>query len=253
MRTIFVLLSREIRSFFNTPVAYVVIVFFLVVLGFQFSAGVIAINNHPESTATPLQACFDLVFWFAFVLSISLISMRSFADEFRMGTLETLTTAPVRDWQVVLAKFGGVFIFYLTMLAPTGLFFVILRQFNDGSLGTTTPGVYGATYLVLALVGLLYVSIGCFASSLVKDQINGAIITFAAIFVTFFLALFLANQEMVKSPAVRALGLYFSPYHHVHDACLGKISTQLFVYYLSLTGLFLFCTLQVFQFRKWRA
>jgi len=161
---------------------------FVAVLGFEFSAGVLAVNNHPESTESPLQTCFNLVFWFAYVLSISLISMRSFADEFRMGTLETLTTAPVRDWQVVLAKFGGVFIFYLAMLAPTALFFVILRQFNDGSLGTTTPGVYGATYLVLALVGMLYVSIGCFASSLVKDQINAAIITFAVIFMTFFLA-----------------------------------------------------------------
>jgi len=57
----------------------------------------------------------------------------------------------------------------------------------------------------------------------------------------------------VKNAAVRAIGLYFSPYHHMNDACLGKVSTQLFVLYSSLTVLFLFGTLQVFQFRKWRA
>ncbi len=252
MRTFFVLFDRELRSFFNTPIAYVVMVFFLAVLGIQFHTCVMAVNNHPEFSISMLEAGFDSVFWFAYILCISLISMRTFADEFRMGTLETLTTAPVRDWQVVLAKFAGVFTYYLVLLAPTTLFFLLLRIFN-GSLNGSSLGPFGSTYLMLVLIGLFYVSVGCLASALVKDQINAAVITFGVIMVMFFVPVFVASPGLVKNTEIRAVGQYLSPYFHLHDACAGRLDTQQLVLYPSLTLATLFFTLQVFQYRKWRA
>jgi ABC-2 type transport system permease protein len=253
MRTFFVLFDRELRSFFNTPIAYVVMVFFLAVLGFQFHAGVMTVNNRPDIPVTALQVCFESMFWFPYMQCVSLISMRTFADEFRMGTLETLTTAPVRDWQVVLAKFAGVFTFYLVLLAPTTLYFVVLKHFNGGTASAAGMGAFGSAYLMLALIGMFYTAIGCLASSLVRDQINAAAVTFAFILVTFFITLFLTASLVVKSSAIRALAYFLCPYWHLHDACAGRVDTQQLVLYPSLTILVLFFTLQVFQYRKWQA
>lgn len=253
MRTFFVLLDREIRSFFNTPIAYVVMVFFLAVVGFQFHAGIMTVNNRPEFGQTALELCFDSLFWFPFMQCLSLISMRSFADEFRMGTLETLATAPVRDWQVVLAKFAGVFTFYLLLLAPTSVYFLLLKHFNGGSVSAAGLGTFGSCYLMLILIGMFYTSVGCLASSLVKDQINAAAITFAFVLGSFILTLFLMAPILIKNATVHAIGQYLSPYYHLHDACVGRLDTQQLVLYPSLTVLVLFITLQVFQYRKWQA
>jgi ABC-2 type transport system permease protein len=253
MRTFYVLFDRELRSFFNTPIAYVVMVFFLAVVGFQFHSGLVAVNNRPEISLTALQVCFDTVFWFPFLQCVSLISMRTFADEFRMGTLETLTTAPVRDWQVVLAKFAGVFVYYLLLLAPTTLYFVLLSHFNGTAASAAGLGVLGSCYLMLVLLGMFYAAVGCLASSLVKDQINAAAITFAFIIGTFFLTLFFSSPQLIKSPAVNAVAYFFAPYWHLHDACAGRIDTQQLVLYPTMTFLALFFTLQIFQYRKWQA
>lgn len=252
MRTFLVLLSRELRSFFNTPVAYVVLVFFLAVLGFGFYTGIIFINKTPALSATVLDAMFFSVFWFAYILCVSLMSMRAFSDEFRMGTLETLTTAPVQDWQVVLSKYVGVLTFYVILFLPTLLFFVILRWVSDNTVGLANIGATGSAYLILFLAGMFFVAVGCLASALVKDQINAAVITFVVIAMYLFFSMILSSDTFTSSPALRAIGSYFSTLQHVKDASAGRISTQQLVLYPSLAIFVLFLTLQVFQFRKWK-
>src|ERR1041385_6187328 len=107
MRKFYTLLSREVRSYFYSPIAYMVLVFFLVVSGVDFYFQVSFMNQRPVSYSVQ-EAFFNSVFfWFAFVLIFPLITMRLFAEEFELGTIEPLTTAPVRDWQVVLSKFFG--------------------------------------------------------------------------------------------------------------------------------------------------
>src|SRR2546430_1285185 len=102
MRTFFVLLSREVRSLFYTPIAYVVLFFFLALMGFNFQSAVAFMNQGPTEATLVEGTFFSIIFWFTFPLIFPLITMRAFADEYRMGTIETLMTAPVRDWQVVL-------------------------------------------------------------------------------------------------------------------------------------------------------
>src|SRR5690349_23385255 len=99
MRKFFVLLTREVRSYFYSPIAYIVLVFFLLVAGVDFYFQVSFMNQRPVPYSVQ-EAFFNSVFfWFAFVLIFPLITMRLFAEEFKLGTIEPLMTAPVRDWQ----------------------------------------------------------------------------------------------------------------------------------------------------------
>src|SRR4051794_2476370 len=127
MRKFVVLLGREIRGYFFSPIAYVVMVFFLVISGVDFYFQLSFMNQRPVSYSVQ-EAFFNSVFfWFAFVLIFPLITMRLFAEEFKLGTIEPLMTAPVRDVQVVLAKFFGSVIFYVVLWIPTLAYFVIFQ------------------------------------------------------------------------------------------------------------------------------
>src|SRR2546421_5633313 len=136
MRKFFTLFSREICSYFYSPIAYIVLVFFLLVSGVDFYFQVSFMNQRAIPYSVQ-EAFFNSVFfWFAFVLIFPLITMRLFAEEFKLGTIEPLMTAPVRDWQVVLAKFFGALLFYLVLWIPTLLYFLIFHYIT----GQTAAG-----------------------------------------------------------------------------------------------------------------
>src|ERR671933_2028661 len=127
MRKFFVLLGREVRSYFYSPIAYIVLLFFLLLSGVDFYFQLSFMNGRPASYSVQ-EAFFNSVFfWFAFVLIFPLITMRLFAEEFKLGTIEPLMTAPVRDWQVVLAKFTGALVFYMILWVPTLLYFLFFK------------------------------------------------------------------------------------------------------------------------------
>src|ERR1700752_1322719 len=177
MRKFSTLLAREVRSYFYSPIAYIVLVFFLLVSGVDFYFQISYMNQRPL-TYSVQEAFFNSVFfWFAFVLIFPLITMRLFAEEFKLGTIEPLMTAPVRDWQVVLAKFGGALIFYIILWLPTLLYFVFFEKITNQS-AAAAPGAYWGSYLILLLLGMFYLSVGCLASVLTKNQIIAAIISF---------------------------------------------------------------------------
>src|ERR1043166_6518033 len=188
MRKFYALLTREVRSYFHSPIAYIVLVFFLLVSGVDFYFQVSFMNQRPVQYSVQ-EAFFNSVFfWFAFVLIFPLITMRVFAEEFKLGTIEPLMTAPVRDWQVVLAKFFGAVVFYVVLWIPTLIYFWIFHVLTHQS-PATSAGSYLGAYLMLPVPGLFYVSVGCLASVLTKNQIVAAIISFCAITLLFFLGL----------------------------------------------------------------
>src|SRR3989440_5271846 len=138
MRKFYILLSREVSSYFYSPIAYIVLVFFLLVSGADFYFQISFMNQRAVSYSVQ-EAFFNSVFfWFAFVLIFPLITMRLFAEEFKLGTIEPLMTAPVRDWQVVLAKFFGALLFYLVLWIPTGLYFVVFQAITHQPAATST-------------------------------------------------------------------------------------------------------------------
>src|SRR3982075_3711273 len=146
MRKFYTLFSREVRGYFYSPIAYIVLIFFLIISGIDFYFQV-SFMNQRQVQYTVQEAFFNsLFFWFAFVLIFPLITMRLFAEEFKLGTIEPLTTVPVRDWQVVLSKFLGALVFYLVLWLPTLLYFwIFLRLTNQPA--AHSAGAYFGSYL----------------------------------------------------------------------------------------------------------
>ena len=250
MRKFVVLLGREVRSYFYSPIAYIVLVFFLLVSGVDFYFQV-SFMNQRQLQYTVQEAFFNSVFfWFAFVLIFPLITMRLFAEEFKLGTIEPLMTAPVRDWQVVLAKFSGALVFYIVLWLPTLLYFVFFEKITKQS-AAAAPGAYWGSYLILLLLGMFYLSVGCLASALTKNQIVAAIIAFCTITLLFFLGLIQFVMLDMTSIARELLG-YFSAIEHMGTFSRGVIDTRPIVLYLSMTAVMLTLTYYVFQSRKWR-
>jgi ABC-2 type transport system permease protein len=250
MRKFFTLLGREVRSYFYSPVAYIVLLFFLLLSGVDFYFQISFMNGRPVPYSVQ-EAFFNSVFfWFAFVLIFPLITMRLFSEEFKLGTIEPLMTAPVRDWQVVLAKFFGALVFYFVLWIPTLLYFVIF-QFVTKQPAAGSIGAYLGAYLMLLLLGMFYISIGCLASVLTKNQIIAAIISFCAITLHFFSGLISFVVQDVSSVTRQLLG-YFSAIEQMGTLSRGEIDTRPIVLYVSMTILLLTLTHQAFQTRKWR-
>src|SRR6266702_1698247 len=144
MHKFYTLLVREVRSYFHSPIAYVVLIFFLLVAGVDFYFQV-SFMNQRQVQYTVQEAFFNSVFfWFAFVLIFPLITMRLFAEEFKLGTIEPLMTAPVRDWQVVLAKFFGALVFYLVLWIPTLLYFAIFLKLTNQPAAHSAGAYFGS-------------------------------------------------------------------------------------------------------------
>ena len=176
--------------------------------------------------------------------------MRLFAEEFKLGTIEPLTTAPVRDWQVVLSKFFGALVFYLILWIPTLLYFWIFARITHQP-AAHSPGAYFGSYLMLLMLGMFYLSIGCLTSVLTRNQIIAAIISFCAITLLFFLGLVQFILLDVTSETRDLLG-YFSAIEHMGTFSRGIIDTRPIVLYVSMTIVVLMLTHQAFQSRKWR-
>src|SRR3712207_2534356 len=153
MQKFFTLLGREVRSYFYSPIAYIVLVFFLLLSGVDFFFQLSYMNGKP--TPYSVQEAFfnSIFFWFAFVLIFPLITMRLFSEEFKLGTIEPLMTAPLRDWQVVLSKFFGALVFYIVLWLPTFLYFAIFK-FVTGQSAANSTGAYLGAYLMLLLLGM---------------------------------------------------------------------------------------------------
>ncbi len=250
MRKFYTLLKREVRSYFYSPIAYIVLVFFLLVSGFDFYIQLSFMNGKPIGY-TIQEAFFNSVFfWFAFVLIFPLITMRLFSEEFKLGTIEPLMTAPVRDWQVVLAKFFGALFFYVVLWIPTLIYFWVF-QIVTHQPAANSIGAYLGAYLMLLLLGMFYLSIGCLASVLTKNQIVAAVISFCAITLLFFLGLVSFILQEVSSTTKQLLG-YFSAIEQMGTLSRGEIDTRPIVLYVSLTIVMLALTHQAFQSRKWR-
>jgi gliding motility-associated transport system permease protein len=244
------LLGREVKSYFYSPIAYIVLVFFLLVSGVDFYFQVSFMNQRPIPYSVE-EAFFNSVFfWFAFVLIFPLITMRLFSEEFKLGTIEPLMTAPVRDWQVVLAKYFGALVFYIILWVPTILYFVIFQAITHQP-AAGSIGAYLGSYLMLLLLGMFYLSVGCFASVLTKNQIVAAVISFAVITLLFFLGLVSFILLDVTSETRQLLG-YFSAIEQMGTLSRGVIDTRPIVLYLSMTVVMLTFTYQAFQARKWR-
>lgn len=244
------LLWREISHYFRSPLSYVVLFFYLLLTGFIFHAAVSVLNANPGQHSL-VEAFFSTVFfWFGFILIFPLITMRLFSEEYQLGTIETLMTAPVRNGEVVLAKFLAALSFYIILWAPSLLYFVIF-EFQTGASAAGAVGPYLGGYGILLLIGMFYISIGCLASALTSSQLVAAAISFSVITILFFMGLL--SLALNVNPFLRDLTEYLSAIEHMTEFSRGLFDSRPIVLYLSMTVLTIYLTFQVFQYRKWRS
>ncbi len=251
MRTWWTLVRRELSGYFVSWTGYVVIAVVVFLFGLSFSVLLQGLNAS-ETDKPVTELFYDTLFlWLILLLAAPVITMRSFAHEKSSGTFETLMTAPVSDLQVVLAKFSGAMIFYLLMWSPLLACIFIVRHFSNDPT-TMDPGTLGSTFLGIMLVGALYMSLGCFASSLTRSQIVAAMIALA-LGTSLFLLSFLSAALSGHTGWVTKIFTHVSLMEHMRDFARGVIDVRPVVFYVSLTALFLFLTLKSVESRRWKS
>jgi len=252
MRTFFTLLGREMRGYFYSPIAYVVLFFVFALNGVAFSESMGALNKEPQTVGVLLRSFGSLVFWFSLALIYPITTMRCFSEEFRSGTIETLTTAPVKDWQIVGAKFFGAWFFSMLFWAPL---FCYVGSFEKltGQDPAHSVGAFWAAFGMLGLVSMFYTAIGCLGSVLCREQINAAAISFSTTVLFLFSGIIPNYFTIPETSAAVNLISYINTPDHIIRSALGVVDTRPIVYYVSMTSLFLFVTYHVFQYRKWKA
>lgn len=250
MRKFLVLLDRELRSYFLSPIGYIILCFFLVWSGFNLYATTSIINGR-SLEHVPAEYYFNGVFfWLGYLLLVPLLTMRLYSEEFKLGTIETLMTAPVRDWQVVAAKFAGALSLYLLLWVLSGLYLLLFNSLT-GQAAVQSTGALGGSYLLLFVMGCFYLSIGCLASVLTQNQVVAAIIALVSSFIVFFSGILMRALPNLD-PRLREVAGYFSSFDHMLTFSTGIIDTRPMVFYLSFALLLQVLTFQVFQYRKWK-
>lgn len=233
MRHFFTILSHEIRTLLFAPSTYIAAVLFLAVMGFIFAGILDDYNRAPQET--PPAAVFFKFFIVPVFFMVPLLTMKSLAEERRLGTLETLLTTPVSTGEVVLGKFGAAYLLYLLMWASTyGFHFLLERYARDARYLDAGPLIGG--YVFVAVSGLLFIALGIFASSLARSQAVAGILCFSLLFAlivgfSYLGGIAALNEELllpVKS-AVDSLQVF----HHLEDFTNGVVDTRQVFFYVT--------------------
>ena len=255
MHNMLAIAHKELRSYFVSPIAYVVVGFFAVLYGFFYVAGLnIMVRlsmqmgamgmgqqtiNINEFMIRPLLGNTAVVLLFA----LPFITMRTYAEEKRSGTIELLLTSPITDLQIILGKFIGAVALFVLMLAVTLIHIGILFVYGNPELGPVLSG-----YLGLFLMGSSFIAVGLLFSSMTKNQIVAGMITFAVLLI-FWVINWIADAG---SSTTQTLLSYLSILVHFDDFSKGVIDTTHIAYYLSFITFSLFLTVKSVDSERWR-
>ena len=255
MSNILAITQKELKGYFASPIAYVVIGFYALIYGFFFYSLVLYFDrqsmqmlglgagsppvNVNENMIRP--AFLNAMVVFLFVLPM--ITMRTYAEEKRSGTIELLLTSPLTDFQIIMGKFLGAMALYVAMLAVTlihiGLLFMASKP-------EWIPIL--TTYLGLILMGGCFIAVGLLISSLTKNQIVAVMVTF-----TVFLMLWVINWiASFVGPTAQTVLNYLSITDHLDDFTRGIIDTKHVVYYVSFIAFGLFLTARAVDTERWK-
>ena len=258
MKNALAIAAREIRSYFVSPVAYVVLTGFLLLSGWFFfnllarfsyllqiygsmgrGGAELERLNLNEFVISPLLHNLSVVL----VILIPMITMRTFAEEKRLGTFELLLTSPLRVGEIVAGKFLGALVFVTLMLSLTAIYPILLVAYGDPEMGIMLSG-----YLGLFLVAASFLSIGLLTSSLTENQIIAAVSSLVAL-----LLLYVINWPAdTSTPTIGAVLHYLSVTEHFGEFVKGVIDSRAFAYFFSLIAAALFLTHRSVESLRWR-
>lgn len=253
MRNVVTIARKELQGYFASPIAYVVIGFFALLFGYFFYTFLYFFERQSMQMApgmgAPLnvnQALIGPAFMNVSVIVLfvmPMITMRTYAEEKRSGTMELLLTSPLTDLQIILGKFFGALALYALMLAVTLIHIAVLFLYGSPEWKPVATG-----YLGLLLMGSCFISAGLFISSLTKNQIVAGMVSFAV-----FLMLWVINWlGQSFGPTGQAVVTHLSITDHLDDFARGIIDTKHLVYYLSFIVFGLFLTAKSVDSERWR-
>lgn len=253
MNNILAVARKELRSYFASPIAYIVVGLFALVFGYFYivmlnffvmqsmqsaMGGGGAMNVNRDLIRYVLQNVAVVVLFL-----IPLITMRTYSEEKRTGTIELLLTSPVSDFQIIMGKFLGAMALYGVMLAVTLVHVGLLFAYGNPEWKPIASG-----YLGLLLMGGCFVSLGLFFSSLTKNQIIAAVLTF----VSFLLLWVIDWMTNFAGSGVGTFLNYLSITSHLDDFSKGIVDTKHVIYYLSFITFGLFLTSRAVDSERWR-
>jgi len=232
-----IIFKKELKSYFNSPMAYIFLVVFAIVTGYFFTNTFFLFNQ------SNMRALFNIV-PLVYLFFIPAITMGLIAREKNIGTMEVISTLPIKDVEFVVGKFLSA----LSLIA-LGLTFTLIHFFTLVNVGTNID--YGAVftgYLGLLMLGSVYASVGTFASSVTDNQVIAFIIS------VFIVLVFFLMDKMLYFMPVSIAGLiqYISVDYHLSNISRGVIDSRNIIYFASLIGFFLFTTVRILEIRKWR-
>ena len=254
MNNMLAIAHKELKSYFASPIAYIVIGFFSLLFGYFFYALLLYFDRQSlqfaglgaQQTLNVNDQLIRPVFLNASVILLfvlPMVTMRTYAEEKRSGTIELLLTAPLTDFQIIMGKFLGAMALYAAMLGITVIHMALLFAF-----GNPEPLPIITAYLGLLLMGGCFVSVGLLISSLTKNQIVAGMITFAV-----FLLLWVINWiGSFTGPTTQDVLNYLSITDHLDDFTKGIIDTKHLVYYVSFIAFGLFLTARSVDTERWR-
>ncbi len=255
MSNVLAIAHKELRSYFVSPIAYVVVGFFAILFGYfyvaslsillrvsmqagMFGGGPQSININ-EFMVRPLLSNTAIVLLFF----LPFLTARAYAEEKRSGTIELLLTSPLSDLQIIFGKFLGAFTLFVLMLAVTAIHMGILFWYGEPELWPMLSG-----YLGLVLMGASFISLGLLVSSATRNQIVAGVITFALLLLFWVLG-WMADSA---GPTTQAVLSYLSILEHFDDFSKGVIDTKHVAYYISFIAFGLFLTAKSVDSERWR-
>jgi ABC-2 type transport system permease protein len=254
VNNILAIAHKELKSYFASPIAYVVIGLFALMFGFFYytllgifiEQGMRMMGLQGGPTQNVNDQMIRPLFLNASVLLLfvlPMITMRTYAEEKRSGTIELLLTAPLTDFQIIMGKFLGAMALYAAMLAVTMVHVGVLFAFGQPEWIPIATG-----YLGLLLMGGCFISVGLLISSFTRNQIVAVMATFAV-----FLLLWVINWAgPLTGPRTSAVLEYLSITSHLDDFTRGVVDTKHVVYYVSFIAFGLFLTARSVDTERWR-
>lgn len=256
MRNVVAIARKELNAYFASPIAYIVIGVFALLFGYFFFAllaffeqqslqmGMGMGGQQPMNINQMLVAPLLMNASVVILFFLPMITMRTYAEEKRSGTIELLLTSPLTDWQIILGKFLGAWLLFAAMLSVTLVHIAVLFYFGDPEWKPIATG-----YLGLLLMGGCFISVGLLISSLTKNQIVAGAVTFAV-----FLMLWVINWiGTFVGPTAQAVLQHLSITDHLDDFAKGVLDTKHLVYYVSFIAFGLFLTAKSVDSERWRS
>lgn len=255
MGNILAIFWKEMRSYFGSPIAYVIAAGFLVLTGYFFQNLVLSFHemsryyaqqqfaSRPRLNINDVATRYFGIQFFTWLIVTPMLTMRLYAEEKRSGTIELLMTSPLTTWQTLLGKFAACFGLYTMIEIAAFSLIGLLSIYADLDWGP----IFSACLATL-LLGATFISVGILASSLTENQI-------VAVVISFFLLLLLWMIDWsarFASPAVAQILRELSLLEHMADMNRGVIDTSDVVFFLSATTFFLFLTYTAIESRRWR-